>query len=154
MKTSAPTTAPEAALSTTEAAPVVTARVVRLHGLKSCDSVKQAVALLAARNTPVQFHDFKREGLSPALLASWVRQLGPQGWKVLLNRQGTTWRKLSPEQQAQADDEGAAFALLLAQPSLVKRPVVAWPDGRLTVGLPALQAALTAQTATAQQAIP
>jgi arsenate reductase-like glutaredoxin family protein len=67
------------------------------------------------------------------------------GWEKLLNRQGTTWRKLDPATQAQAQDAGGARALMLAQPSVIKRPVVEWPDGAVTVGFDAADWALRAR---------
>jgi len=121
------------------------ADTVLVFGLAACDSVKQALSVLAQGAAPHRLHDFKRQGLSPALLDAWLRQIGPQGWPALVNRQGTTWRKLSPDAQAQAQALEGARGLLLSQPSLVKRPVVQWPDGALTVGLPAFQAAWAAR---------
>lgn len=145
MKPSAPATVSRADARTATA--VTAAALPRVHGLRSCDSVKQALALFAGRQLPVEFHDFKRDGLPPALLDVWLRQLGPAGWSALLNRQGTTWRKLTTAQQAQAQTEPGARALMLDHPSLIKRPVVTWPRGELTVGLAALQAALQAALA-------
>lgn len=103
-----------------------------LYGIPNCDSVKQARAWLAERSQDYRFHDFKTRGLPEDRLDVWLQ--GP-GWRTLLNRQGTTWRKLSIDQQAAVVDAASARALLLAQPSLVKRPVVEWPDGRISVGL-------------------
>jgi len=86
---------------------------------------------LQSQGLAAEFHDFKKQGLAPEVLAAWVQTLG---WERLLNRKGTTWRKLAPAQQASAHDASGASALMLAHHSVIKRPVVRWPDGRLTVG--------------------
>jgi arsenate reductase (glutaredoxin) len=103
-----------------------------LYGIPNCDSVKQARAWLAERGQDPVFHDFKKQGLPEDRLDAWLR--GP-GWQTLLNRQGTTWRKLPPDEQAAVVDADSARVRMRAQPSLIKRPVVEWPDGRITVGL-------------------
>jgi Spx/MgsR family transcriptional regulator len=108
--------------------------MTRLYGIPNCDSVKQGRAWLETQGQAYTFHDFKKQGLPEERLDAWLRALG---WEKLLNRQGTTWRKLAPEVQADVVDVASARALILAQPSLIKRPVVEWPDGRITVGLAA-----------------
>ncbi|HMS06828.1 MAG TPA: ArsC family reductase [Burkholderiaceae bacterium] len=112
------------------------ANPLTLYGIPNCDTVKKARAWLADQGVAYDFHDFKKRGLDGALLEAWIAALG---WEPLVNRQGSTWRKLAPEQQARVIDAAGATAALLANPSLVKRPVAAWPDGAVTVGLPALQ---------------
>ena len=102
-----------------------------VYGIPNCDSVKRARAWLSARGAPATFHDFKKLGVPEPQLDAW---LATAGWQRLLNRKGTTWRKLEPGAQAAVVDSAIARALMLAQPSLIKRPVVAWPDGSLTVG--------------------
>ncbi|MGZ5181507.1 MAG: arsenate reductase [Ramlibacter sp.] len=104
-----------------------------VYGIPNCDTVKKARAWLDGRGLAYRFHDFKKAGVPPDRLAAWA---GEVGWETLLNRQGTTWRKLDPAAQAQAATAAGAAALVLAQPSLVKRPVVEWP-GRTTVGFDA-----------------
>ncbi len=106
--------------------------MTRIYGISNCDSVKQGRAWLEARGADPVFHDFKKQGLPADRLDAWLQALG---WQPLLNRQGTTWRKLAPEVQAGVVDAASARTLMLAQPSVVKRPVVEWPDGRVTVGL-------------------
>ncbi|MFL6694622.1 MAG: ArsC family reductase [Ramlibacter sp.] len=101
-----------------------------LYGISNCDTVKKARAWLDANGVAYRFHDFKKAGVPPDRLAAWTRDVG---WEKLLNRQGTAWRKLDPAVQAQAADVAGASALMLAQPSVIKRPVVEWP-GRTTVG--------------------
>jgi Spx/MgsR family transcriptional regulator len=102
-----------------------------LYGIPNCDTVKRARQWLASEGVACEFHDFKKQGVPAAALATWVAAVG---WERLLNRQGTTWRKLDAALQAGVVDAASAMALMQAQPSVIKRPVVAWPDGRVTVG--------------------
>ena len=104
---------------------------ITLYGIPNCDTVKRARAFLAGRGAAVQFHDFKKAGLPADRLAAWIASAG---WERVLNRQGTTWRKLDEATKAGVTDAASASALMLAQPSVVKRPVVEWPDGSITVG--------------------
>ena len=98
-----------------------------LYGIKHCDTVKKARAWLYARGVAYAFHDYKTAGIDEARLRGWARELG---WERLLNRAGTTFRKL-PEADRQAIDEHKAVALMLAQPSMIKRPVLDLGDQRL-----------------------
>ena len=100
-----------------------------IHGIKACDTMKKARAWLEAAGIEHAFHDYKTQGLDEATLRGWVAQLG---WEVLLNRSGTTFRKL-PEAEREGLDEARAIRLMLAQPAMVKRPVLA-VEGRLLVG--------------------
>ena len=104
--------------------------MIILYGIPNCDSVKKARAWLTAQALTHEFHDFKKAGVPADRLAVWESELG---WQKLLNRQGTTWRKLDPAEQAGAVDAVSAQALMRAQPSLIKRPVVEWGN-RSTVG--------------------
>ena len=105
--------------------------ITTLYGIPNCDTVKRARAWLAERDAPVTFHDFKKQGVPEARLAKWIPAVG---WEKLVNRQGTTWRKLPPDQQAAVTDAASATALMLREPSVIKRPVVEWGDGQVTVG--------------------
>ncbi len=104
-----------------------------LYGIPNCDTVKKARAWLAEHHVSYRFHDFKKEGVPPDHLQRWMLAVG---WEKVLNRQGTTWRKLDAAQQAAVQDNVSAGALLLANPSAIKRPVVEWSDtaGDVTVG--------------------
>ncbi len=102
-----------------------------LYGVPNCDTVKRARAWLNERGVEHRFHDFRKDGLDAAQLARWSSSAG---WETLLNRRGTTWRKLSEAERASVHDEATALALMQAHPTLVKRPVVEWPGGALTVG--------------------
>jgi arsenate reductase len=107
---------------------------ITVYGISNCDTVKRARAWLTAQGVAHQFHDFKKQGLAPALLDGWIAALG---WERLLNRQGTTWRKLDAATQAGVTDAASASALMQTHTSLIKRPVVEWgrgPDGGVTVG--------------------
>ncbi len=107
---------------------------ITLYGIPNCDTVKKARAWLAERGAAVQFHDFKKQGVPEAGLDRW---LAAAGWEKLVNRQGTTWRKLDAATQASVTDAASARTLMLAQASVIKRPVVEWPDGSVTVGFDA-----------------
>ncbi len=102
-----------------------------LYGIPNCDTVKKARAWLAERGVAVDFHDFKKQGVPETALDTWLAQVG---WETLLNRSGTTWRKLDDATKAAVTDTASARALMLAQASVIKRPVVQWPNGHHTVG--------------------
>jgi arsenate reductase (glutaredoxin) len=109
-----------------------------VYGVPNCDTVKKARAWLDARGVQHQFHDFRKQGVPAERLDAWI---GEVGWDKLLNRKGTTWRKLDTAVQASAQDAAGAKALMLAHPSLIKRPVVEW-SGKTTVGFNEAQWAL------------
>lgn len=111
---------------------------MKLYGIPNCDSVKRARAALTGAGIPFDFHDFRRDGLPADRLDAWLDAVG---WETLLNRRGTTWRQLSDAERAAVTDRASARVALLARTSLVKRPVVEWPDGRITVGPEAVLAA-------------
>jgi arsenate reductase len=101
-----------------------------LYGIPNCDTVKKARTWLADNGQEFEFHDFKKQGLERATVAHWLDQLD---WETLVNRKGTTWRKLSDERRAQVVDKASACALMLEQPSVIKRPVLEGA-GPLSVG--------------------
>jgi Spx/MgsR family transcriptional regulator len=104
--------------------------MITVYGIPNCDSVKKARVWLHAQGLAHEFHDFKKAGVPVDRLTAWATAVG---WPKLLNRQGTTWRKLDPSAQSTVVDALSAQVLMLAQPSLIKRPVVEWGD-RTTVG--------------------
>ena len=108
--------------------------MITVHGIPNCDTVKKARAWLTARGTDHLFHDFKKQGVPADALDDWLRAAG---WETLVNRKGTTWRALDDATRAAVTDAASARVLLLAQPSVIKRPVVQWSDGRITVGFDA-----------------
>ena len=106
---------------------------ITLYGIPNCDTVKKARAWLGECGVDYVFHDFKKQGVPAAHLDRWVAQAG---WEKVLNRKGTTWRKLDSKIQDGVKDAASAKALMLAQASVIKRPVVEWPD-KVTVGFDA-----------------
>ena len=96
-----------------------------MYGIPNCDTIKKARAFLAGRGVDYRFHDYKTQGVPAAELARWVDRLG---WERLVNHQGNTWRKLAPEVQAGVHDAPSAIALMLDQPSVIKRPVLLHGD--------------------------
>ena len=100
-----------------------------LYGIRNCDTIKKARAWLESNNVDYAFHDYKTAGIDREKLEHWCRELG---WEVLLNRAGTTFRKLS-DQDKMVNDAQKAIALMLAQPSIIKRPVLDH-NGRLLAG--------------------
>ena len=102
-----------------------------LYGIPNCDSVKRARAWLSGQGIDAVFHDFKKAGVPPGRLDAWIAAVG---WEPLVNRKGTTWRGLDEGLRAGVADAAAARALLLAHPSVIKRPVIEWPAGAVSVG--------------------
>jgi Spx/MgsR family transcriptional regulator len=100
-------------------------KMITLFGIPNCDTVKKARAWLTAQGLDYQFHDFKKQGVPPERLNAWLAAVG---WEKLLNRQGTSWRKLDAPTQATAVDAESAAKLLILNASLIKRPVVEWAD--------------------------
>lgn len=114
--------------------PNMTKPPITLYGIPNCDTVKKARSWLGANGREYRFHDFKREGVPAPVLDRWLDALG---WEALVNRQGQTWRKLDDSAKAVVVDKASARALLLAQPSIIKRPVTDWSGagaGPFTVG--------------------
>lgn len=106
--------------------------MLHVYGIKNCETVKKALAWLDGHAVKYTFHDFKKEALTPALLDGWLKTVG---WETLLNRKGTTWRGL-PEKVRDAIDARSARALMLENPSIIKRPVVV-KGAAVTVGFDA-----------------
>jgi arsenate reductase (glutaredoxin) len=102
-----------------------------VYGIPNCDTVKKARAWLAEQGVAYEFHDFKKLGVNAALLGGWMQTVA---WDKLVNRAGTTFKKLSEADKAAVVDAASARALLLVHTSAIKRPVVHWADGAVTVG--------------------
>ena len=100
---------------------------ITLYGIRNCDTVRKARAWLDGRGTPYVFHDYKSAGIEETRLRGWMKEAG---WERLLNRSGTTFRKL-PDADKTGLDADKAAALMLAQPSMIKRPVVETERGLL-----------------------
>lgn len=103
---------------------------MKLYGITNCDTVKKARRFLEEAGVPYEFHDYKKLGVDePALRA----QVAEFGWEKMLNTRGTTWRKLPDDVKEATSDEKAAIALMMAEPSIIKRPV-AEANGRRLLG--------------------
>lgn len=102
-----------------------------VYGIPNCDTVKKARAWLTGQGMAHTFHDYKKQGVPEARLPAWADALG---WERLLNRQGTTWRKLDPATQSSVVGAASACALMLAQPSVIKRPLLERDGVPLGVG--------------------
>ena len=103
--------------------------MITIYGIKNCDTMKRARAWLDGHKVQYAFHDYKASGIDKPTLEGWI---GKVGWEVLLNRAGTTFKKL-PYADKENVTERKAIALMLAQPSMIKRPVLE-AKGKLTVG--------------------
>jgi arsenate reductase len=103
---------------------------ITIYGIKNCDTMKKARSWLEAHGVEYAFHDYKSAGIDRERLERWCKAVG---WETLLNRAGTTFRKL-PEEDRQGLDADKAIALMLEQPSMIKRPVLDLGDGKLLVG--------------------
>ena len=94
---------------------------IKLYGIPNCDTVKKARNWLSSHNIEVDFHDYKKEGITKEKLKQWSKATG---WEKLLNKKGTTWRQLPAETQAGIVKEREAIALMMENSSLIKRPVI------------------------------
>ena len=103
---------------------------ITIYGIKNCDTMKKARAWLDKKGVAYDFHDYKAKGVDKAQLEGWARKAG---WETLLNRAGTTFKKLPDRDKANVTEK-KAIALMLAQPSMIKRPVLELAGGRLLVG--------------------
>jgi arsenate reductase (glutaredoxin) len=99
--------------------------MITLFGIPNCDTVKKARAWLTERGIDYKFHDFKKQGVPVERLDAWMTAVG---WEKLINRKGTSWRKLDAATQSTAVDAESAAKLLILNASLIKRPVVEWTD--------------------------
>ncbi|HVZ42507.1 MAG TPA: ArsC family reductase [Ramlibacter sp.] len=106
---------------------------ITLYGITNCDTVKKARAFLSDNGVEYAFHDFRKQGLPEKHLDAWLKAIG---WEKLLNRKGTMWRKLDPAEQASVGDAASARKVMLAEPRVIKRPVVEWGP-ETTVGFDA-----------------
>jgi arsenate reductase len=103
---------------------------ITIYGIKNCDTMKKARGWLDEHGIAAAFHDYKTAGIDRATLAGWVAE---HGWETILNRAGTTFRKL-PDADREGLDADKAIALMLAQPSMIKRPVLDLGTGATLVG--------------------
>ena len=103
---------------------------ITIYGIKNCDTMKKARAFLEKKGVEYAFHDYKTAGIEKGRLETWAKKAG---WESLLNKAGTTFRKL-PDKDKEGLTEAKAIRLMLAQPSMIKRPVLELAGGKLLVG--------------------
>lgn len=109
--------------------------MITLYGIRNCDTCRKAWKWLDGHGVEYRFHDFRRDGIEREIVDRWMDAVGDA---QLVNRKGTTWRSLDPGARDALDNEGLR-SLLTEQPTLIKRPVVTWQNGEITVGFdPAL----------------
>lgn len=102
-----------------------------LYGIPNCDTVKKARTWLTEHGVDYVFHDFKKQGVPPQRLDAWLAAVG---WETVINRKGTAWRGLDDSTKAAVVDAASARAVALQTVSVIKRPVVEWADGHISVG--------------------
>jgi arsenate reductase (glutaredoxin) len=105
---------------------------ITVYGIPNCDSVKKARALLDSRGVAYVFHDYKKQGVPEAPLRAWVHA---EGRDVILNRKGTTWRTLDEAVKTSVVDDESAITVMIANPSTIKRPILAERDDKVVVGV-------------------
>jgi len=108
-----------------------TFQLLKLYGIPNCNSVKKARTWLAEHDIEFDFHNFKKHGLSPETAQNWLQQ---RDWSELINRKGTTWRKLSDEEKQQVSGNSSALTLMLEKTSIIKRPLLEQDGKLLSVG--------------------
>lgn len=95
--------------------------MLTVYGIKNCDTVQKALTWLKNHNIEFEFHDFKKSGIGEDKLTAWAKETG---WEPLVNKRGTTWKKLAPEVQQGVTSEDSAFKLMQEKTSVIKRPVI------------------------------
>ena len=105
--------------------------MITAYGIPNCNTVKKAVTWLKDQELPFTFHDFKKQGVTAEQLNSWCAVFG---WERVLNKKGTTWKKLSLEVQEGVQDQASAVKVMLANPSSIKRPVIEQDGKVLLIG--------------------
>jgi arsenate reductase (glutaredoxin) len=105
---------------------------MKVYGIKNCDTVKKSLKWLDDNDVKYEFHDYKKSGISKEKLEEWTSKVG---YEALINKKGTTWKKLEPEQQNAITSKEAAFDLMSEKTSLIKRPLVEDPStGKIILG--------------------
>lgn len=102
-----------------------------IYGIKNCDTVKKALTWLNEKGVGFEFHDYKKEGVAEEKLKNWCQQVG---WEILLNKKGTTWRKLNEAEQVSVTNEATAIKIMMNNTSIIKRPVLEKAGKVLAVG--------------------
>ena len=108
--------------------------MITVYGIPNCDTIRRARTWLSDAGLEYTFHDYKKAGVPADHLPRWLSELG---WEKVVNRSGTAWRKLDDETKAGVVDAVSAAAVVTANPSVIKRPIVEWNNGTLSVGFSA-----------------
>ena len=103
---------------------------MKVYGIPNCNTVKKAIDWLKNNQGEFEFHDYKKKGITKEKLKEWSKEVG---WEKLVNKKGTTWRSLIPEEQQKVTNQKSAIELMIEKPSVIKRPVIE-SDGKLIVG--------------------
>jgi Spx/MgsR family transcriptional regulator len=104
---------------------------LKVYAIPNCNTVKKALDWLKAKKITYEFHDYKKLGITIALLTDWCKQVG---WEALVNKKGATWRQLAPEVQAKITTQKAAIALMIEKTSIIKRPLLSINDKVILLG--------------------
>ena len=104
---------------------------LKVYAIPNCNTVKKALDWLKAKKIAYEFHDYKKLGITSAILTSWCTQVG---WEALVNKKGATWRQLPPEVQAKITTQKAAIALMIEKTSIIKRPLLTINDKVILLG--------------------
>lgn len=102
-----------------------------VYGIKNCNTVKKVLIFLDEHQIEYTFHDYKKLGITQAKLKQWTKQVG---WEILVNKKGTTWRKLDDDTKASITNATAAITLMKEQTSVIKRPIIEEQDTILSIG--------------------
>ena len=105
--------------------------MIKVYGLPNCDTTKAAIKWLKQKKVSYSFHDFRADGVTQTQIHNWLLKVPLE---KLLNRKSTAWRELTPEEQSAAETIEGAVALMEKHSNLIKRPLIEWPDGHITVG--------------------
>jgi arsenate reductase len=105
--------------------------MIHLYGIPNCDTIKKTLDWLKKNKVEYTFHDFKKETIPAPKIKAWSKAVGKD---ILLNKKSTTWRGLTPEEQEATDTEKGSVKLMQEKPSVIKRPVVEWSNGKITAG--------------------
>ncbi|MEO7310846.1 MAG: arsenate reductase [Chitinophagaceae bacterium] len=105
--------------------------MIKIYGIPNCDTIKKVFDWLNANKIAFEFHDYKKESISPAKLKSWFKQVGIE---TIVNKRSTTWKELTPEDQAAASDPATAIAVIMKNESIIKRPVIEYGNTVVMVG--------------------
>lgn len=103
---------------------------MKVYGIANCSTVKKTIDWLTSNGHILEFHDYKKRGITEEKLNEWSSQVG---WECLVNKRGTTWRMLPREQQQRVTNNKSAIELMLLKPSVIKRPIIEY-DGKLMIG--------------------